>query len=618
MLLISLAGYLTSCYSEKNLSKDDIQSDQRIIAVVYPSGKTINFDDNGAKLIDSYESIEGVADDSESYTLKLEDISQLRTRVYPAKLDRLEGEKIIEAVSGNNTLYTFDKEGGFYEKENDLIIGNEIKLGKAYLKREKIKWAYTSKPETVSLQDLRKDTTLRIAQVIYSNNRAVTFNRDGGRYHLSKYSIAGISNYGEYVVINPDEILYAKIKKSDAAKTTFAILGGCVGSVLVIAAIIAATKESCPFVYSFDGEKYVFDAEPLGGATTKGLQRQEYSRLDYIKEVGGKYKLRVTNEVNETQYVDEMSLLLVDHPKNTEAVINNDGKIYLAKNVESFFSATDENGKDISPFLIKEDNIFWQDKMPARGTNNKIRNHLTFAFKRPHSDSINLIINAGTTLWGSNMIREMLALYGKNLNAWYEKIDRHGMEYFQMMSFLQREELYELKLYLKEKNEWVEKSIIKGGGPFVSETRIIPIDISHAVGDTIFLKVNPPVGFWTFDYLALDFTDQLKSESVEIKALNAVDYHGKYITNILDKEDSLYYQMPETGNYFDIEFQAPAKQENFKRTVFLKSSGYYDIHLPKTDPPNLKMLFEIGTEPGRIVEYSNQKYSEWYNQFSSK
>ena len=73
-------------------------------------------------------------------------------------------------------------------------------------------------------------------------------------------------------------------------------------------AIVLATKQSCPFVYSWDGSQYVFDAEPYGGAITRGMERDDYSELEHVREQNGVYKLLVTNEVDETQYTNLMEL----------------------------------------------------------------------------------------------------------------------------------------------------------------------------------------------------------------------------------------------------------------------------------------------------------------------
>jgi hypothetical protein len=77
--------------------------------------------------------------------------------------------------------------------------------------------------------------------------------------------------------------------------------------------VVAATKQSCPFVYSWDGSQYVFDAEPYGGAITRGLEKDDFTQLEQLREQDGLYRLKMVNEVDETQLTNLTELWVVDH-----------------------------------------------------------------------------------------------------------------------------------------------------------------------------------------------------------------------------------------------------------------------------------------------------------------
>ncbi len=72
----------------------------------------------------------------------------------------------------------------------------------------------------------------------------------------------------------------------------------------------SSDEESCPFVYSFDGEEYVLDSEPCGVAVSEGLKRPDWVELSSLKEVDGKSRVLLTNELGETQYTDELNRLV--------------------------------------------------------------------------------------------------------------------------------------------------------------------------------------------------------------------------------------------------------------------------------------------------------------------
>ncbi len=85
------------------------------------------------------------------------------------------------------------------------------------------------------------------------------------------------------------ERVWVSWRNFDGGRTALAVVGISAGVFLGIVAIAAATKESCPFIYSWDGERWVFDAEPYGGATTRGLERDDFSELENLVAVNGEY-----------------------------------------------------------------------------------------------------------------------------------------------------------------------------------------------------------------------------------------------------------------------------------------------------------------------------------------
>ena len=89
------------------------------------------------------------------------------------------------------------------------------------------------------------------------------------------------------------------------------------------------------------------------------------------------------------------------------------------------------------------------------------------------------------------MIREMQTLYGDYIDTWYNQIDNEGPAKEQMMEFVRNaEELYIMKAKIKEGDNWVHKTSINGGGPFIAETRTYDLDLEKVIGDTLFLQID--------------------------------------------------------------------------------------------------------------------------------
>ena len=129
-------------------------------------------------------------------------------------------------------------------------------------------------------------------------------------------------------------------------------------------------KGSCPFLYVYDGKQYQFVTDllwraPLGLVTSMGFVAPDETK-DFVKISGtqiqpksGKYSIQITEELWETAYFDEVKLIAVDHPANTEVFVNEqyipppfaEFKVYGV--AEKMFpkSAVNHRGEDVSDAL---------------------------------------------------------------------------------------------------------------------------------------------------------------------------------------------------------------------------------------------------------------------------
>ncbi|MBI3407635.1 MAG: VCBS repeat-containing protein [Planctomycetes bacterium] len=85
--------------------------------------------------------------------------------------------------------------------------------------------------------------------------------------------------------------------------------------------------DSCPLLFTWDGEKYAFICDFLGGGALgepnpDGTCRQPrpeesvWIRGDKLKPKDGKLRLKIGEPMDEATYLDRLQLITVDHPKN--------------------------------------------------------------------------------------------------------------------------------------------------------------------------------------------------------------------------------------------------------------------------------------------------------------
>jgi Tfp pilus assembly protein PilF len=134
-------------------------------------------------------------------------------------------------------------------------------------------------------------------------------------------------------------------------------------------------KGSCPFLFAYDGKKmsFVKDAVPWGSAiglriNTLGTARveatEEWYKIgrDQLVARDGFYDLRITAELWETYYYDQLSLMTVDHPAGTEIFVDERFVIPPVKRAITTLAtphkiarAWDDNGQDVTDIVSNLD-----------------------------------------------------------------------------------------------------------------------------------------------------------------------------------------------------------------------------------------------------------------------
>ncbi len=150
---------------------------------------------------------------------------------------------------------------------------------------------------------------------------------------------------------------------------------------------LAAIKEaprlsgSCPMIFTWNGERFQFITDvlgvaPLGASSGDGqyfpVDHDEYVSIpgEALQARGGEYEIRVTEELREVSYLDQIRLLALDHPATVQIVTNekfksppfpefrlfgvelrNGGRVYPV-------SARDQRGVDVRAALAQRDRVY--------------------------------------------------------------------------------------------------------------------------------------------------------------------------------------------------------------------------------------------------------------------
>lgn len=404
-----------------------------------------------------------------------------------------------------------------------------------------------------------------------------------------------------------------------AGKKEGVLVGFLLGAAIdaaVIAAVASAdwgsfmsTNESgsmsCPFVYSFDGRQYVLDSETFGGAIFRAAQRTDLDNLDHLTEVNGSYRMKITNELPETQFVDELRLLVVDHPRDTRVVPSFSGKIHTLAAPQPPNKATSYRGDEVQNLIIDKDNRVWVSNPFGRNPEDKsqARDGLLLEFPRPAgTNAAKLCCNLQNTLWASYLQGQLLALHGRELPAWYARMNSSPEARAALFQAMVREGM--LRVQVGNGQNWQEAGFFWEVGPSVPKDQVLWLDLSNLPGETLQVKLESTAGFWMINSVAIDYSPEAELIVTELLPQQARDQLGQDQREILTNNDGRYYVMPAVKDWAELVFAVPPARPGYQRSILLKSSGYYEIHVTAAGEPQRELVAKLMTEPGAYGQFT--------------
>jgi tetratricopeptide (TPR) repeat protein len=149
-------------------------------------------------------------------------------------------------------------------------------------------------------------------------------------------------------------------------------------------------KGSCAFLYAWNGTRYEFVTDVLwrsalgmplgimGNSTTYAFAdaSREYVKIGskQLQPKDGKLSLRITEELWETPYLDEVTLIAIDHPSDSDIFVDEKfipppfPPLHIYKVTEKIVprTAVNESGEDLSRYIRQKDDSYTPNYIPAK------------------------------------------------------------------------------------------------------------------------------------------------------------------------------------------------------------------------------------------------------------
>ncbi len=381
-----------------------------------------------------------------------------------------------------------------------------------------------------------------------------------------------------------------------------------VGVIFVALIIVAATKSSCPFVYVKNGEEFDFVGELYPGIITANMQQDNFLPLPNISGTTNDYILKVTNQLKEIQFTDQLQLLLVNHSNDIEVLLDSKGQIQTFQQIETPAKVTLDGELGEITVALKKDNEFYAFNT-SKITKNSTRNAV-FEFDRPKSDeNAKLYITAKNSVWLDYIFGKFNEQFGSYYNTFQKNQQKIQADSIRSWSNGQN---IPLSVYVKTDNEWLLVERINAVGPMAMRDIVVPIQLDKVVGNKLQVKLETGFMFWELDYVGVDFTKNMDLQMEYINPSVAIDQYGNNVTDLLAEADQKYFAQPKIGDEVVVHFPVKESIGDLTQSYFLKNSGYYNYIRDYKGIPDIENLKSF-REDNTFTKYSEKAYFDFAN-----
>ena len=407
------------------------------------------------------------------------------------------------------------------------------------------------------------------------------------------------------VTIDISKISSIALVDKNTGRTVANIVIGVIGATALLLALAAALKGSCPFIYTYDGQDYIFNGELYPGNIIKNAQRPDYLKLNNLATIDGFYKVKVSNELLEVEHTDQMLLWAIDHPKTSEVLLDPNGGVVNFGELAAPESVY-EDGFEIDPLIVStlDNNYVAFNSNHANPTNTR---EVVLKFKKPiDAENASLKLSAKNSLWLDMLFGKMNEKFGSYYNTFQK--NQQDLKLQEVEKWI-KEQSIALNVSILENGEWRKITSVPSAGPLAFRDYGLSLDLKNIVGDEVEIKLETGFMFWEVDYAAMSFAVNTSSKIQKILPFKAITQDGEDVSSLLLQADGQYHIQDKIGQAVEVSFKAPNLEAGYKRTFFIQSKGYYNYIRDYSGIPNFTELMQF-RKPGYFPRFSETQFKE--------
>jgi hypothetical protein len=377
------------------------------------------------------------------------------------------------------------------------------------------------------------------------------------------------------------EIALLETRRPEAARS-WANLGITVTVIALAVVVVAGLAVSssgtlCPTIESFDGRQYRIQSEAFAGALAPGLERTTFHKLDALVPVAGTYRVRLANHSAETDYVDQLALYAVEHPRGVRLAFSGTEALVTVREPHAPVAAVDGNHRDVRSALAAGAGAGWESDVPALLAASRTTDELRLTFSRPAGATrAKLLLHARNSPLASRVRQDLLALHGREAASWYAGLASSPRAAAAFSDWLSDAWGWQVRV---QDGGLPAALPMPDVGPIAAEDLAFVFDVSGVQGDTLAFTLSGAAGTWQIDHAAVDYSPEVPLVWKRLALSGAR-------RGALDEPDGKRLALT-SGEALDLVFSAAAPASpGMEVTPILAARGYLVPWLPESTAPD--------------------------------
>jgi len=361
---------------------------------------------------------------------------------------------------------------------------------------------------------------------------------------------------------------------------------------------------SCPLVFSEGPLGLALEAEPLGGSLFAADEAVDRAQLSRLEAKGGRYRVVIRNAMRETEHLDAVRLLVVDHPGGFEVAPAMDGSLHLLRTAAPL-RAIDATGAELAPLLARDDERSWVEAPLGHDPDDPAsrRASAVLEFARPRgARSAALLVAVRATDWGVAIFGHVLGLQGRELPDFWARLERDDGARHAFRAAWAREALP--RVAVETSRGWREAGTLAHIPLLVTGRRAVPLDLRDVEGDTLRVRIEALPGLWAIGRVGVDYDARPMAPAHALSPRSARAEGGRDVLDRLVASDDRRLTLASMSGRVDLAFDAPAPVPGAGRSVLIELEGFYRPLVPASGEPQTALFKTLVHEPGALARYA--------------